>query len=261
MLLLYPFRQYIGYLLKAKDEHSVHSPFVFELYTNVIRPFKWYYSFDQIEDYREQLLRENHVIEVNDLGAGSTRLPTARRSIRQIARTSLSKPVIGQLLFKLVDYFSANVILELGTSLGINTLYLASVSQKANVFTFEGCPIIAQRAQKTFHDNKAENIEIIVGNLDETLPQTLDRLSTIDVAYLDANHRYEPTMRYFAQCLSKIHKNSLLVIGDIYWSPEMTKAWQSIKRHERVTVTIDLFDIGLVFFHQKQAKQNFILRF
>lgn len=261
MLLPYPFQQYLSYITKAKDQHGIHSPFVFELYTKIIRPFKWYYLFDEIEAYREQLLQEQQIIEVRDLGAGSHKLKSVRRSIRQIAQTSLSKPAIGQLLFKLIEHFSPSLLLELGTSLGINTLYLANVSKKAKVLTFEGCPSIAQRAQQTFQDNHADNVELIEGNLDETLPKVLSTIPTVDFVYFDANHRYEPTIRYVECCLAKIHDNSFFALGDIHWSPEMTAAWETIKQYEQVTVSIDLFELGLLFFHKKQAKQHFVLKF
>jgi predicted O-methyltransferase YrrM len=248
-------------LWQARTAYSLHSPFVYQLYTELIRTDKAYYAFSTIEAFRQYLLENTQVIEVQDFGAGSRTLKTNQRKISDIAHTSLATPRTGQLLFKLVNHFQPKTLIELGTSLGISSLYLALPRPEADLHTFEGCPNIARIAQTQFDALHIENIHIHIGNIADRLPTVLSALSAVDFAYLDANHRYEPTIQYFEALLPKFTKESVLILDDIHWSAEMEQAWKTIKQHPQVTLTIDLFRLGLVFFREGQEKQDFVLRF
>lgn len=254
---------YIKYLLRAGNEHSIHSPFLFDLYTKIIISKK-----DQNPDYaalktlRKELLQSNQQIEILDLGAGSRINKSNIRTIKTIAKNAEKPEKFGRLFNRLIRRFQPQTILELGTSLGLTTLYMSRAKPDSHIISFEGCPETAKIARQNFDKSGADNIEIIVGNIDETLPNELKKLSKgLDYAYFDANHRYEPTVRYFETCLPYATNDSLFIFDDIYWSPEMTKAWEYIKAHPQVTLTVDLFWIGLVFFRKEQVKENFTLRF
>jgi predicted O-methyltransferase YrrM len=252
---------YLKYLWQAQNEYNLHSPFVYELYTQVIKPFKRYYAFGEIETLRRELLQNSQTIEVQDFGAGSRVHKSSIRAINQIARYSNAHPKQGQLLFKLVAHFQPTTILELGTSFGISTLYQAKAKPSAHVYTLEGCPQTAKLAQQNFRKLQATNIEAIIGNIDQKLPQLLAQIEQVDWVFFDANHRLEPTIQYFEWCRAKAHENSVFVFDDIHWSSEMEKAWQTIQADSQVSLTIDLFQMGLVFFRKNQAKQNFVLQF
>ncbi len=254
---------YIKYLLRSGNEHSIHSPFLFELYNHVIAPRK-----DDNPDYgpirslRKELLRSTEQIEILDLGAGSRVNRSNLRKVKTIAKNAEKPAKFGRLFYRLIRRFQPATILELGTSLGLTTLYMSKAKPDAQLITFEGCPQTAAKAQGHFRQQGAENVEVVLGNIDETLPKRLEALDRpIDFAYFDANHRYEPTVRYFEQCLPHIQNGSLFIFDDIYWSDEMTKAWEYIKAHPSVTVTVDLFWVGLVFFREEQVKEDFTLRF
>ena len=186
-----------------------------------------------------------------------------QRSIGDIARNSQKPARFGRLLFRLIQRFEAKTIVDLGTSLGITTAYLAEATQSFNgrVLTFEGCPETATVARQNFEQLGLTNADIIVGNLDETLTPQIAALVLIDFVFFDANHRYEPTVRYFETCLAHIHNDTVFVFDDIHWSVEMEQAWDYIKAHSAVTITVDLFWVGLVFFRREQPKQDFVLRF
>lgn len=254
------FFRYLLYLLRSQNEHGVHSPFLFNLYLKSIKNRHHFYAFDDIEKTRKKLLNNHQEIPVTDFGAGSKNNHFPNRKISKIAQTSLKSAYQAELLFKLTHYLKANTIIELGTSLGISTAYLASPSSKSKVYSFEGCPNISKVAQQTFDELSLKNIEIIEGNIDETLPSTLKKIDKIDLAYLDANHRYEPTMNYFNLCLEKVHNETVLIFDDIHWSNEMQQAWEEIKKHPQVTVSVDVFYFGLVFFKKELSKEDFILR-
>jgi len=253
---------YIKYLLRSGNEHSIHSPFLFELYNNVIAVRKDDNpAYAPIRALRRELLRSDERIEILDLGAGSRVNKSNLRKIRTIAKNAEKPAKFGRLFYRLIQRFQPATILELGTSLGLTTLYMSKAKPDARLITFEGCPQTAGKAQQHFDRQGADNIEIVLGNIDETLPKRLAALDRpIDFAYFDANHRYEPTVRYFEQCLPHARNGSLFIFDDIYWSDEMTKAWEHIKAHPQVTVTVDLFWIGLVFFRSGQAKEDFTLR-
>jgi predicted O-methyltransferase YrrM len=169
---------------------------------------------------------------------------------------------LAQLLFRLVNHFQPATTLELGTSLGLTTAYLAAANSRQQVITFEGCPNTAAVARETFEKLELKNVRLVEGNLDQTLPATLAGLTKpVDFVFFDGNHRYEPTLRYFEQCLAKAHENSVFVLDDIHWSAEMEQAWEAIKAHSAVTVTVDLFYVGLVFFRKTQPRQDFWLRY
>ncbi|TXK33255.1 class I SAM-dependent methyltransferase [Pontibacter qinzhouensis] len=259
-----PFRfatEYLLYRLRAFKLHGVHSPFVFDLYHNVICHDGHFEAYDRVETLREKLLQSQQQLQVTDFGAGSKSGLKKVRKVKDIARTSAKPAKYGQLLYRLVNHFQPKTIFDLGTSLGITTSYLAEARKLASLYTFEGCPAIAQAAKENLQLLGLQQVQIVVGNLDKTLEKQLTHTNLLDFAFFDGNHRYEPTMRYFGACLQKHHELSVFVMDDIYWSKEMKRAWQDIKKHPQVHQTVDLFFIGLVFFRKTQPKEHFTLRF
>jgi len=255
---------YLRYIARARDEHSLHSPFLFSLYTTVIRADnRREPSFRPIRAIRNQLRKNRHSIQITDYGAGSRINASNRRKIGDVARNSQKQGRFGRLLFRLIQQFEAKTVADLGTSLGLTTAYMAEAARLSggHVWTFEGCPQTATVARRTFDALSQSNVTIITGNIDHTLSPALAPLPPIDLVFFDANHRYEPTMRYFEICLSRAHNDTVFVFDDIHWSAEMERAWADIKAHPAVRVTVDLFWIGLVFIRQEQPKQDFILRF
>src|ERR1035437_3856049 len=218
-----------------------------------------YYAYEKIEQLRRKLLVSLKQIEVTDFGTGRS----GKRTISEIAERSLKSAKYGQLLFRLAYHFKPSTILELGTSLGISTAYLASANPNAKVITIEGCPNIASEAKNNFEILGLNNIKSVVGNFDEILPAVLCQLPIADcqLVFFDGNHRKKPTLKYFTKCLEHAGNDSVFIFGDIHWSDEMEEAWEEIKSHSQVTVTIDLFFLGLVFFRKEQAKEDFIIRF
>jgi predicted O-methyltransferase YrrM len=258
---LFQLLAYLRFWLRSGNAHGLHSPFVFGLYISAVRHTGIYGAYAAVEARRRQLLSSPASISVTDLGAGSHTGAGRQRRVADIARTAAKPPHLAQLLFRLVNYFRPATILELGTSLGLTTAYLASADSRHHVTTFEGCPNVAGVARKTFAALQLENIKIVEGNIDDTLAPTLAALpAPVDFAFFDGNHRYEPTLRYFERCLAHRTDESVFVFDDIHWSEEMERAWEAIKIHPDVTVTVDLFYIGLVFFRKNQPKQHFSLR-
>lgn len=251
-------KAFLSYWLEAVDEHSLHSPFFFDLYTKQIKPRVAGAQFAHIENLREKLQNDHRVITVRDLGSGKD-LKT-RRQISKMARTSLSTPRYSAIFCRLAKYFEATCIVELGTSFGINTLYLAE-KPDATVTTFEGAPAVADIAALTFEFASKRNVDLITGNINRTLPTFLQRIRRVDLAFIDANHRYEPTLRYFDWLVKKVHERSVVIVDDIHHSPEMERAWTVIKNNRLVYGSADLFRCGILFFDPSLNKQHVILQF
>lgn len=259
----YQAKKYLQYYFFAnhKNGHGIHSPFVFDLLTDVIEDFTPYYCFEDIENYRCKLLKNNSEIIVTDYGAGSKVSDSNKRKVSQIALYSLTKPKYAQLLFRLVNHFKPTNIIELGTSLGLTSVYLASPNSGSTVYTFEGCTEIANIAKSTHFNLGKKNIQIKVGNFHTTLPELLQEIKNVNFSFIDGNHSYKATLENFKLLKNYSNNNSIFVFDDIYWSAEMTQAWNEIKSDNSVTLTIDLFQFGIVFFMQDFKKQDFTIRF
>ena len=256
--------KYISYLWKASNGHGhgVHSPFVFAFIKNVLNTKSKGPSIDAIELYRQRLLNNQKEINILDLGAGADPKGNKSRTIAQIAKGALKPKKYSSLLSRIVKYYQPSQVLEMGTSLGITTCYLAHGVPNASVVTMEGAPTVAHEALTTFKNLGFQNIQLIEGNFDQSLPNYLQSVSTIGIAYVDGNHRYEPTMQYFNLLLTKSDEHSIFIFDDIHWSSEMEKAWAEIKADARVSLTIDLFYIGIVFLRKEQKEQeHFIIRY
>jgi len=241
--------------------HGVHSPFVYDFIVNALNDERNFYSYSSIEIVRDQLLHDKQILTIEDFGAGSRVHKTLQRSVASIAKSSLKSKKFGQLLFRMVNYYQPKTILELGTSLGITTSYLASANPNARVITMEGSTEIADIANNTFSFLGLKNIEVVKGNFDITLLLLISNIPSIDFVFIDGNHRYEPTVRYFEQILYKCNDQSVIILDDIHWSKEMEDAWHSIQQHKEVTLTIDLFNIGIVLLKKEfKVKQHFSVR-
>jgi predicted O-methyltransferase YrrM len=257
--------KYLHYWLTASNGqgHGVHSPFVYELIENVFNAKEEDSFFREIEKIRKGLLKNDNIIDVEDYGAGSTAANHKKRKIKDIARFSLKSPKYARLLYHLTKFIKAEHIIELGTSMGITTSYLSKASPNAQLTTFEGAEKIADIASSNFQKLNLHNIRLIRGNFDNALPGLLHASDNqYDLIYIDGNHTYEATVRYFKMLLPFTHEHTLVVFDDIHWSKGMEQAWKEICSHDSVTLTIDLFFIGLVFFRRSQlVPQHFNIRF
>ncbi len=253
-------KSYLEYWLHAVDHHSLHSPFLYDFYTNVILARPEHQQFLPIERLRKEFRSNQSDVSLKGFGAGSKHFDNNHRKISSIAKTSLSSNKFSTLYWSITHYFNAINIVELGTSLGINTAYLA-MKNDAQVTTFEGEPEIANLAQSGFKKLLLNNIQLIEGDITLTLPRYLENKQFIDLAFLDANHQYEPTLLYFESLVKKIVPKSVVILDDIHQSKAMENAWKAIKEHELVYGSIDLYRCGIVFFDPSLNKQHVVLQY
>lgn len=231
---------------------------MFELLDNTLEDDRHYYIFEEIEALRKKLLNDHTILEIEDLGAGSKTTKSKQRSIKSIASSAVSPAYQSQFLYKLAQYLRAQNIVELGTSLGISALYLSAYSSKVNLFSLEGSKSILEVANNNFRSFNKKNISTLLGHFDETLPQAISNIDKLDMVYIDGNHAKKPTLKYFEECLDNIHDQSVLIFDDIYWSREMTAAWDVIKSNHMVRLSLDMYYFGIVFFNSNiKKKQDF----
>ncbi|MCH5597275.1 O-methyltransferase [Niabella ginsengisoli] len=255
--------KYFKYYVHAANSkgHGMHSPFVYEFITKVMNDFTKYDDYAKVETLRKELLNDTTELTIEDMGAGSAVTASDKRTVASIAKNAAKPKKFGQLLYRMIKFYQPQTVLELGTSLGVTTSYLALANPSAKIITMEGAPAIINKASDNFKKLDLQNIEIVSGNFDNTLSEVLQNNSKIDFAFIDGNHRQEPTERYFEQLLPHIHNETLLIFDDIHWSKEMETAWKNILSHEAVSCDIDLFYIGIVSFRKEfKEKQSFSVR-
>lgn len=259
--------RYISYKLFSRHGkgHGIHSPFIYNFIRNVLADKNDEQCFTAIEHQRRRLLHDNSMLTVTDLGAGSKTMAGQQRKISEIAGTALAGPKYARLMFRIARHLRAENIIELGTSLGITTAYLAMSSPGVRVHTIEGCPETAGRATQVFSSLELENITLINRCFDDALPYLLSEQPgggwKPDLVFFDGNHREEATLKYFQLCMKKKYEGTVFVFDDIYWSKGMAAAWNTIKNHPEVTSTIDIFRMGIVFFNPDIQKQHFVVRY
>lgn len=240
----------------------MHSPFVFDFITTVLNDETEYPDYSRVEELRHQLLRDNTYLVAEDFGAGSVVDKSKQRTIASIAKHAAKPAKYGQLLYRMVKKYRPARIIELGTSLGITTSYISLGQPQRNVITMEGAASLANAAEKNFEHIGISNAKLIRGRFEDNLAAICHELPAVDFAFIDGNHRLEPTINYFEQLLAKSHNDTILVFDDIHWSKEMETAWHLIKQDSSVRCSIDLFFIGIVFFRKEfKEKQDFVIRF
>ena len=251
--------RYLKYLFTSQNNSSLHSPHVYEFVTNIVYQKTKNNSVREIKKLRSLLYNRNEYIFITDFGAGSTINKSKKRKIKDIAKNSSKNSKYGELLYRIVEFYKPKKILELGTSFGISTCYLAKGNSNSQLQTFEGCPSTAKIAQQNFKQLEIKNTDIIVGDFKNTLAKNIN--TDIDLAFVDGNHNKQSTIEYFEIILKKSNNKTILVFDDIHWSSEMEQAWKHIKESKKTTVTIDLFFIGIVFLDKKLSKEDYIIRF
>ncbi len=246
-------RQFLRFYGGAVTKYQLHSPIVASVAKALIQDRRWYYAFQDVEAIRRKMQRSGVQVNFTDFGAGQA---SGTVALRQIVRQSASSRRQGRRLFRLANWLQPTSILELGSSVGISTMYLASAARNARFTTLEGCADCAAIARANLEMLGLQQVDVRSGEFNTTLVPALADLVPVDLVYLDGNHRRAPTLAYFELCLAAAQPNTVFVFDDVYWSAEMTAAWQEIQNHARVTTTVDFFDLSLAFitpdFREKQ---------
>ena len=250
--------EYIRFLFKSTNQHGVHSPFVYDLVTKCFYDKTRYDAYSRLSEYKISLLKNKQQIDITDFGAGSRVFNSNLRAINSIAKTSGTSLKRAKLLCRIIQYFKPQLSLELGTSLGIATQAMALGYSENHVISIEGCPNISDVTAQQLNNFKINNVTLKTGEFDKVLLELED--NNYDFIFFDGNHNKEATLKYFNILVDKAHNDSVFIFDDIHWSKDMVEAWNIIKTHPKVTVTIDTFFWGLIFFRKEQVKESFNIR-
>jgi predicted O-methyltransferase YrrM len=262
-LIFFRVSRYLKYIMTAQNRkgHGIHSPFVFDLVSRVFRnrtdPAVVYY----IEKVRKRLIRDKRTIVVKDLGSGSGLENTGLRKVSEIARRSAVPEKYGHLLAGMAAEFGGSVIVELGTSLGISTMYMASAAGDALLYSIEGCPSTAEIAEVNFKEAGLKNIRLFVGAFKDNIPAIVSQEIRPGLVFIDGDHRKGPLLEYFDKMAEISDNDTVIIIDDINYSNEMEEAWNTIRQHKSVTLAIDIYRMGIVFFRKGMGRNNYIIRY
>lgn len=252
--MLFRFFAFVSYLFRSFHLHGIHSPFAFRLTNEVLRDKSAYYAYDEIEAIRSKLLLTHKKINVEDFGEGKAR--TSQRSISRICKTASQRKGFAQMIHRLAKEAKTKQILELGTSLGITTSYLAKACPSSQIISIEGSAELHKIADINLKKLGIHNVKLLNDRFESSLETALQELGKVDLVYFDGNHQYDATLKYFESCLEYVHDKSFFILDDIHWSAGMQKAWNEIIKHPRVQCSIDLFQIGLLYFDSSLTKQH-----
>ena len=254
----YQIKSYLNFLLKSSNQHGVHSPFVYDLITNCFYDKNNYPAYQKIKEFRIDLTQNKDSIEIIDFGAGSRVFKSNQRKVTAIVKNAGIPFKRQKLLYRITNYFKPKTILELGTSLGLGTAAMAFTDYSNEITTVEGCHNTTEVSKLMFKKYQLKNIQLQNSTFDKFFKKQPSKL--FDMVYIDGAHDKKSTLQNFEYLMNHIHNGSVLIFDDIYWSLEMTEAWNIIKEHPKVSVSIDTFYWGLVFFRKEQRKQHFSIR-
>jgi predicted O-methyltransferase YrrM len=254
---------WLKYFITARHRkgHGVHSPFVVDFITSVLRDKTWYNAYGIAEKYRKSVLGNKTLIAVTDFGAGSRVDYTRKRSVADIARHAAVNRKSGRLLYRIAQHYKPELIIELGTSLGISTHYLAFGNPDAVVITIEADPALAAIASENLHKHQGSNVHLVNDTFDNALPSLFPDSPGKTLVFIDGNHSRSATLKYTDFFLSRLPDGSLIVLDDINWSEGMRKAWKEFRENNKYALTVDLFRMGIVFIKHDFFKENYTIRF
>lgn len=249
--------RWLRFYRRALTVFDIHAPFLYDFAETIVEDRRMFYAFSDIEVLRGTMQQDHRRINITDLGAGSLVSSSPSRTVADLARYSAVRPALGRTLFRIVHHYRPDQMLELGASLGISALYQAWACRNCRLIAVEGCPAIAGEAKRNLERMRMENVQLINASFQEFLPVLLAEAVPLDYLYLDGDHREGASLEYFETCLRLSHNDSVFVIADIHWSTAMQRAWGQMRQHPQVTLSVDLFHCGVLFFRKEiRVKQH-----
>ncbi|OYQ39625.1 O-methyltransferase [Flavobacterium aurantiibacter] len=253
--MIFQIKAYLHFLYRSKNRHGVHSPFVYQFVENCLndsRPYEAYQTFEQLN---QKLAANKQLVQVTDFGAQSKTLHSKQRRVCDMAAVAGITPYRQRLLFRMARYFEVKNALEIGTSVGKASVALAEAG--VNLQTLEGCAQTQAVAQDVLADY-SDRIQFTNGTFEAILPTINDQ--KFDLIFFDGNHQYEPTISYFNMLLQTVHHKSVWIFDDIYYSTHMQRAWEYLRKNPNVSLSVDTFRWGILFFEPRPHKEHFVIR-
>jgi len=248
---------FISYFFNVVDQHSIQAPFAYKFFNKLKESIKASNAIEIIEQERERFFLDNSNVTGDDFGAGSKVKHASR--ISSIARHGISSRKDSIFLHEIANIAKSEICIELGTSLGIATSYLANSKSVSRIYSFEGNEVLVKNAKKLFKKLNIDKVQLMQGNIDDELPAFLETIDTFDLVIIDANHTRNALINYYQLLKSKINPSGIIVIDDIRWSTGMYAGWRNIIQRQEVSISMEFLNKGLLFFEKGIQKQHYVL--
>lgn len=250
-------KKYIAYKFQHINEYHIHSPFVFHFYTQIIKDKTRYQVYKDVANLKNKLKKDPRKIKITDYGSGQYK---TYRSISDILTKSSQWDKFAHLLYRMMRHYQYEEFIELGCSFGLTSIYLALGNPKGHGYTVDACEASLKIAIENMQLTHVDNVKIIHAEFESVFDNLLDNMKNNTLIYIDGNHHYQPTLKYFKMILKYKHKLPVVVFDDIYHSKEMEKAWHEIIANPFVSISFNLYKLGIIYFNDSFSKQDFILK-
>jgi predicted O-methyltransferase YrrM len=245
-------------LLKSSNQHGIHSPFVYDLITKCFYDKTPFSAYHNLKALRNKLIYNQDLVKIKHYSEASKVFQSNHQKISTIVKCEGSSYKKQKQLYRITNYFKPKNVLELGTSVGLGSAAMAIASNNSIIKTVEVNKNISDIAKKVFKSYQLKNIQIDTSSFKDFFKKS--NYENLDLVYLDGTCDKESTIENFNSLLKHSHNESVFIINNIYWSKEMTEAWNIIKKQKEITVSIDTFYWGFLFFRKEQPKQHFTIR-
>lgn len=227
--------------------HGIHSPFVFELVTNVIEQPYPYYGYRDIDLIRLHLRLHDQAITWQG----------KQSSIRRYLHKQAISQKEGELLFRLTNHYKSRSILAVGSSMGLTPLYLTGYAGDLKCIVLESETDVATIASRNIEKKTNSPLRVIQGDYQTTLQEALQQFEQIDCIYLCKELRVEELDNIYHECSPFFHEESILIISGIHSSSAKKNYWEQLCNDPKITVSVDLYKLGLIFFQPKLHKRMY----
>ena len=254
----YKIKSRLNFLLKSSNQHGIHSPFVYDLITKCFYDKTPFSAYHNLKALRNELIYNQDLVKVKHYSEASKVFQSNHQKISTIVKGEGSSYKKQKQLYRITNYFKPKNVLELGTSVGLGSAAMAIASNNSIIKTVEVNKNISDIAKKVFKSYQLKNIQIDTSSFKDFFKKS--NYENLDLVYLDGTCDKESTIENFNSLLKYSHNESVFIINNIYWSKEMTEAWNIIKKQKEITVSIDTYYLGFLFFRKEQPKQHFTIR-
>jgi predicted O-methyltransferase YrrM len=248
---------FIQYLIKGRSKYYIHSPFVYDFCRFVLSRKPLQKDSDTINSIIKYYQSKKDILNLQEFGAARKR-DYAIKIGDYLNRTAITNKY-GRLLHNLVAYYQVEHVIETGTALGISTSWMALSNPNCKISSIEGNKKLCDVSNEMFIRFSITNTQVYCGLVEDVLPELAKNMKCKTLLFIDAHHTGAATMRYFAMIKSYVKDDTIVVFDDINYSAEMNDAWKNIICDERVTLSLNLYRIGVIFFNPSLSKQAFSL--
>ncbi len=251
--------QFVIFWWNSKSKWRIHSPFVYELVTKVF-PHKDSSIGQKIEKVRLEYITNHQLIEIHDFGAGfdNQKKEIVYKTISEITKSSARKQKEGELIYRIINKLKPKIFLELGTNLGFSSAYIASALKEIHHNDYQLISVEGSESLYNYSKSLLQKFQLDADLVNMPFDDFLRNLKmNFDGIFIDGNHTYEATLRYFHTLKNHLNGGGFIIFDDIYWNQSMKNAWNEITNDDYVTLSLDLYDFGIVFIKKNQAKEHF----